>query len=111
MSKKVDMTKWNDTQKRVYDWLIYWDYCDEKTASLIVGGGSYEYGLGIEEVNRKDYDNDPDYKEYIDSQEENWFEDTGLPGSGWFLIGSQYQNFYLLNSLLKINFTIWRKLR
>lgn len=87
---KINMNEWNDTQKKVYDWLTYWDYCDEKTASLVVGGGSYEYGTGLEEVDRSLYESDHDYRSYIDSQSENWIEDAGLPGSGWFLIGSQY---------------------
>lgn len=85
---------WTKTQKALFDWLVQWEVSgDEKLAAKIVNAGSlgYEYGvIGCEEVDREQYENDSDYRSFIDSQSENWREDAGLPGSEWWLIGAQY---------------------
>lgn len=84
----INKQGWTKNQKKVFNWLVEWVNNDEKIVASLVGGGSYEYGTGIEEVDRDMYDSDEDYREYIDSQKPNWIEDAGLPGSGWWLVGS-----------------------
>lgn len=82
------------TQKALLNWLIQWEVDgDEELANKIVNGGSlgYEYGMiGCEEVNREQYENNSDYHSFIDSQTNNWRTDEDLPGSKWWLIGTQY---------------------
>lgn len=90
MITKIDKTNWTQKEKQVFDWLVEWVNGDENVVAAIVGGHSYEYGVGVEEVDREEYDADPDYREYIDSQRENWVDDVSLPGSGWWLVGSEY---------------------
>lgn len=87
---KIVKANWTQKEKRVFDWLVEWVNDDENVIATIVNGHSYEYGTGVEEVDRTLYGSDPDYRDYIDSQRENWLEDVGLPGSGWWLVGSQY---------------------
>lgn len=84
----IEKKDWTDKMWKVYEWLVEWINDDEKIVATIVGGGSYDYGMGIEEVDRKLYASDTDYREYIDSQRDNWVEDAALPGSGWWLVGS-----------------------
>ena len=72
-------------KEQVYNYLTDW-YCDENTANKLVNG-FYEYGWGIEEVDMEQYNNDKDYKNYIDSQRENLLVDVDLPGSGYWLVG------------------------
>lgn len=85
---------WTKTQKALFDWLVQWEVGgDEKLAAKIVNAGylGYEYGpIGCEEVDREQYEDDSDYRSFIDSQSENWRDDAGLPGSEWWLIGTQY---------------------
>lgn len=87
---KIKKTNWTQKEKQVFDWLVEWVNGDKKVVATIVSGHSYEYGAGVEEVDRNLYNSDPDYRDYIDSQRENWVEDVDLPGSGWWLVGSEY---------------------
>lgn len=84
----INKQGWTKNQKKIFNWLVEWVNNDEKIVASLVGGGSYEYGTGIKEVDRDMYDSDEDYREYIDSQKLNWIEDADLPGSGWWLVGS-----------------------
>ena len=90
----MEKSIWTKTQKALFDWLVQWEVDgDEALATKIVNGGSlgYEYGLiGCEEVNRNRYENDSEYRSFIDSQSNNWREDEDLPESKWWLIGTQY---------------------
>ena len=83
----IEKKDWTDKMWKVYDWILEWDYCDEEMAAYIIGGDSYEYGNGIEEVDHDEYDSDEDYREYVDSQRYNWLQDLDLPGSHWWLFG------------------------
>lgn len=83
----IEKKDWTSKMRKVYDWILEWDYCDEEMAAYTVGGGSYEYGNGIEEVDPDEYDSDEDYREYVDSQRDNWLQDLDLPGSHWWLFG------------------------
>lgn len=90
MSKSI----WTKIQKALFDWLVQWEVSgDEELATKIVNAGylGYEYGaIGCEEVDREQYENDSDYRSFIDSQSGNWRDDEDLPGSKWWLIGAQY---------------------
>lgn len=77
------MTK--EEKQRFYDFLVEW-YYDEPTAKKLVNG-LYEYGCGIEEVDKKRYDEDNDYREYVYNQRENLITDIDLPGTGYWLVG------------------------
>lgn len=89
--KKLTLTK---TQKTLFNWLMQWEVDgDEELANKIVNGGTlgYEYGMiGCEEVNNEQYEKDSKYRSFIDSQSNNWRNDEDLPGSKWWLIGTQY---------------------
>ena len=90
MSKSI----WTKTQKALFNWLVRWEVSgDEELAAKIVNAGylGYEYGvIGCEEVDREQYENDSNYRSFIDSQSGNWRDDDDLPGSKWWLIGTQY---------------------
>ena len=90
----MEKSIWRKTQKALFDWLVQWEVDgDEELATKIVNAGylGYEYGvIGCEEVDREQYENDSDYRSFIDSQSGNWRNDEDLPGSKWWLIGAQY---------------------
>ncbi len=90
----MEKSIWTKTQKALFDWLVQWEVgSDKELATKIVNAGylGYEYGvIGCEEVDREEYENDSDYRSFIDSQSGNWRDDEDLPGSKWWLIGTQY---------------------
>lgn len=96
ITEEIKMSKsiWTKTQKALFNWLVRWEVSgDEELATKIVNAGylGYEYGaIGCEEVDREQYENDSDYRSFIDSQSGNWRNDEDLPGSKWWLIGAQY---------------------
>lgn len=47
-------------------------------------------GIETEEVDREKYDVDSAYRKYIDSKREFWVIDADLPGSGWWILDSEY---------------------